>query len=102
MKNTAMRKVVLAALVGSMAMSTANADSVEGNGGSTEATQILNNAELVQQSAQIVQELQMLRQLFMAQMQAQNAYLARQEQQQANDRSTMDTNSCRTQKEMVQ
>ena len=41
-------------------------------------------------ASQQVQQLQKLRQLFMSQMQAQNAYLAKQEQQAANDRSTMD------------
>lgn len=42
-------------------------------------------------ASQQVQQLQKLRQLFMSQMQAQNSYLAKQEQQQANDRSTMDS-----------
>jgi len=41
-------------------------------------------------ASQQVQQLQKLRQLFMAQMQAQNAFLAKQEQQASNDRSTMD------------
>lgn len=42
-------------------------------------------------AGQQVQQLQKLRQLFMAQMQAQNAYLAKQEQQAANDRATNDS-----------
>lgn len=54
MRNTQQRRAILAALAGSMVMSTANAGSVAGNGGATEVTQILNNAELLQQSAQII------------------------------------------------
>lgn len=72
MKKT-MRKVVLAALAGSMVMSTANAGSVAGNGGSTEITQILNNVELIQQSAQMYQEVQnTIQQVTMMQSQLKN------------------------------
>jgi len=72
MKNT-MRKVVLVAFASSMVMSTANAGSVAGNGGSSEITQILNNVELVQQSAQMFQEVQnTIQQVTMMQSQLKN------------------------------
>lgn len=73
MKNTAICKVALAALAGSMAMSTSHAGSVAGTGGSTEMTQILNNIELVHQSAQMYQEVQnTLQQVTMMQAQLKN------------------------------
>ena len=58
MRNATARRAILAALAGSMVMSAANAGSVAGNGGATEVTQILNNVELVQQSAQMYQQVQ--------------------------------------------
>ena len=58
MHNSTARKAILVSLVSTMVVSTATAGSVAGNGGSTEVTQILNNVELVQQSAQMYQEVQ--------------------------------------------
>lgn len=73
MKKTVMRKVVLAAMAGSMVMSSAHAGSVAGNGGSTEVTQILNNVELLQQSAQMYQQVQnTIQQVTMMQAQLKN------------------------------
>jgi P-type conjugative transfer protein TrbJ len=69
----ALRNTVLAALAGSMVMSTANAGSVAGNGGATEVTQILNNVELLNQSAQMYQQVQQtLQQVQMMQQQLKN------------------------------
>ncbi len=58
MKNQIFRKVILAALAGSVFANPASAGSVAGFGGSTEITQILNNAELAGQSAQMYQQVQ--------------------------------------------
>jgi hypothetical protein len=49
-----------------MVMTTANAGSVAGNDGATEVTQLLNNVELIQQSAQMYQ--QVLQTLYQVQM----------------------------------
>lgn len=49
MRKATARKAILATLASSMA--TANAGGVAGNGGGTEVTQLLNNVELIQQSA---------------------------------------------------
>lgn len=69
----ALRTAVLTALAGSMVMNTAHAGSVAGNGGATEVTQILNNAELLQQSAQMYQQVQQtIQQVQMAQQQLKN------------------------------
>ena len=76
----AMRKAALVALAGSMVMTTANAGSVAGNGGATEVTQILNNAELLQQSAQMYQQVQQtIQQVQMAQQQLKNLLTAPQQ-----------------------
>jgi P-type conjugative transfer protein TrbJ len=58
MISTTQRKAVITALACCMIVSTANAGSVAGNGGATEVTQILNNFELVTQSAQLYTEVQ--------------------------------------------
>jgi len=80
MRNETARRVILAALAGSMVMSTANAGSVAGNGGATEVTQILNNVELVQQSAQMYQQVQQtLQQVQMMQSQLKNLLTAPQQ-----------------------
>ena len=80
MRNATARKAVLVSLVSTMVMSTANAGSVAGNGGSTEVTQILNNVELIQQSAQMYQEVQQtLMQVQMAQQQLKNLMAAPQQ-----------------------
>jgi P-type conjugative transfer protein TrbJ len=79
MKHAA-RKAVLAALAGTMIAFDANAGSVAGNGGATEVTQILNNVELVNQSAQMYQEVQQtLQQVQMMQQQLKNLISAPQQ-----------------------
>lgn len=76
----AMKRVALVALAGSMVMTTANAGSVAGNGGATEVTQILNNSELVVQSAQMYQQVQQtLQQVQMMQQQMRNLLTAPQQ-----------------------
>lgn len=52
------RKTVLAIAAASVVLNPASAGSVAGFGGSTEITQILNNFELLQQSAQMYQQVQ--------------------------------------------
>ncbi|WP_260505163.1 P-type conjugative transfer protein TrbJ [Ralstonia pseudosolanacearum] len=80
MRNSTARRALLAVLAGGMVMSTANAGSVAGNGGATEVTQILNNTELVQQSAQMYQEVQQtLQQVQMMQSQLKNLITAPQQ-----------------------
>lgn len=79
MKKLAMRKAILAVMIGSMFMSSApaHAGSVAGFGGSTEITQILNNSELLMQSAQMYQQVQQLiQQVQMAQQQLKNLIAA--------------------------
>lgn len=51
-------RVLLAAFIVGADVTTANAGSVAGFGGSTEVTQILNNVELINQSAQMYQQVQ--------------------------------------------
>ncbi|MEX5745793.1 hypothetical protein [Massilia sp. X63] len=51
-------RVLLAAFIVGAVVTTANAGSVAGFGGSTEVTQILNNVELIQHSAQMYQQVQ--------------------------------------------
>ncbi len=79
MKSTT-RKAVMLALAGSMVMGTAQAGSVMGNGGATEVTQILNNVQLVQETAQTYQQIQQLaQQLQYMQSQLQNLVTAPQQ-----------------------
>jgi P-type conjugative transfer protein TrbJ len=74
--NKSFRKAVVVALAGSMVVS-ANAGTVAGNGGSTEVTQILNNFELLTQSAQMYQEVQnTIQQVTMMQQQLKNLIAA--------------------------
>ncbi|MET3135320.1 P-type conjugative transfer protein TrbJ [Oxalobacteraceae bacterium GrIS 1.11] len=73
MIHTTLRNTVIVALAGSMIATNANAGSVAGNGGSTEITQILNNFELVTQSAQMYQQVQQaIQQVQMEQQQLKN------------------------------
>lgn len=73
MHHSTARKAVWVALVSSMVMSTANAGSVAGTGGATEVTQILNNSELMMQSAQMYEQVQQtIQQVQMAQQQLKN------------------------------
>ncbi len=58
MIRTLTSRVLLAAFIVGAVVTTANAGSVAGFGGSTEVTQILNNVELIQQSAQMYQQVQ--------------------------------------------
>ena len=79
-KRSAMRRAVLGALAGVMVMGTAQAGSVMGNGGATEVTQILNNTQLVQETAQTYQQIQQLaQQLQYMQAQMQNLTAAPQQ-----------------------
>ena len=79
-KRPAMRRAVLGALAGVMVMGTAQAGSVMGNGGATEVTQILNNTQLVQETAQTYQQIQQLaQQLQYMQAQMQNLTAAPQQ-----------------------
>lgn len=76
MMNKTLRKAVVVALAGSMVVS-ANAGTVAGNGGSTEITQILNNFELLTQSAQMYEEVQnTIQQVTMMQAQLKNLIAA--------------------------
>lgn len=61
-KRSTMRRAVLGALAGVMVITNAQAGSVMGNGGATEVTQILNNVQLVQETAQTYQQIQQLAQ----------------------------------------
>jgi len=80
MHNATARRAILAALVSTVVMSTANAGSVAGNGGATEVTQTLNNVELVQQSSQMYQQVQQtLQQVQMMQAQLKNLVAAPQQ-----------------------
>lgn len=73
MTHATMRKHILGVLAGTVVMSMAHAGSVAGNGGSTEITQILNNFELVTQSAQMYQQVQQaIQQVQMEQQQLKN------------------------------
>ena len=79
MQRTA-RKAVMLALAGSMVIGNAHAGSVMGNGGATEVTQILNNVQLVQETAQTYQQIQQLaQQLQYMQSQLQNLTAAPQQ-----------------------
>ena len=79
MQRTA-RKAVMLALAGSMVIGNAQAGSVMGNGGATEVTQILNNVQLVQETAQTYQQIQQLaQQLQYMQSQLQNLAAAPQQ-----------------------
>ncbi len=79
MQRTA-RKAVMLALAGSMVIGNAQAGSVAGNGGATEVTQILNNVQLVQETAQTYQQIQQLaQQLQYMQAQMQNLTAAPQQ-----------------------
>jgi P-type conjugative transfer protein TrbJ len=80
MRDSTARRALLAALASTMVMSTASAGSVAGNGGATEVTQILNNSELMVQSAQMYQQVQQtLQQVQMAQQQLRNLMAAPQQ-----------------------
>ena len=75
-----MRRAVLAAVASGMLMSSAHAGSVAGNGGATEVTEILNNSELLMQSAQMYQQVQQtLQQVQMMQAQLKNLVTAPQQ-----------------------
>jgi P-type conjugative transfer protein TrbJ len=68
-----MRRNVVVALASSMIISSANAGTVAGNGGATEITQILNNSELVYESAQMYAQVQQtIQQVTMMQQQLKN------------------------------
>jgi len=72
-----MKNKILLLHVSLLVSAIANAGSVAGFGGSTEVTQILNNAELVNQSAQMYQQVQQtLQQVVMEKQQLQNLIAA--------------------------
>lgn len=76
MKKHAMKKLLITTLAGSICIG-ANAGTVAGNGGSTEVTQIMNNVELIQQSAQMYQQVQnTIQQITMMQNQLKNLIAA--------------------------
>lgn len=58
MISATLRKAVITTLAGTIIISNVQAGSVAGNGGATEVTQLLNNTELVAQSAQLYQQVQ--------------------------------------------